>query len=132
MPAILGVCVRLLRAVVKLGSAARKKGLPWAVYKCRDTFCPLSAPFAADAAGWADVELWCDVNGERRQAARAGAMTRGLPALLRYVSSVFTLEPGDLLLTGTPAGVGPVVAGDRITAGATGFVEMSVAVVAED
>ena len=46
-------------------------------------------------------------------------------------SASLTLDPGDLLLTGTPAGVGPVVAGDRITAGATGFVEMAVDVVAE-
>ena len=56
---------------------------------------------------------------------------RGLPALLRCAAAVFTREPGDLLRTGTPAGVGPVVAGDRITAGATGFVEMAVDVVAE-
>ena len=55
----------------------------------------------------------------------------GRRALLRCAAAAFTLEPGDLLLTGTPAGVGPVVAGDRITAGATGFVEMAVDVVAE-
>ena len=131
LAAVAGFCVALDMTDREAQTAAKAKGLPWCVAKGHDTFCPLSAPFAAAAGGWADVELWLDVNGERRQATRASAMTRGLPALLRYASAVFTLEPGDLLLTGTPAGVGPVVAGDRITAGATGFVEMAVDVVAE-
>ena len=58
-------------------------------------------------------------------------MLRGVPALVRYVSSIMTLEPGDLLLTGTPAGVGRLVPGDTVTAGVVGKVEMAVEVVAQ-
>ena len=56
-------------------------------------------------------------------------MLHGVPALIRYISTIMTLEPGDLIVTGTPAGVGPLVPGDTITAGVIGKVEMTVEVV---
>lgn len=58
-------------------------------------------------------------------------MLHGVESLVRYSSTVMTLEPGDLLLTGTPAGVGRLVAGDVVTAGVEGRVQMTVHVVAE-
>ena len=81
LAAVAGFCVALDMTDREAQTAA-KAGLPWCVAKGHDTFCPLSAPFAAAAGGWADVELWLDVNGERRQATRQRD-DRGLPALLR-------------------------------------------------
>jgi 2-keto-4-pentenoate hydratase/2-oxohepta-3-ene-1,7-dioic acid hydratase in catechol pathway len=54
------------------------------------------------------------VNGEERQRGRAHEMAFAIPMLLSYISRIMTLEPGDLVATGTPAGVGPLVAGDRV------------------
>ncbi len=53
-----------------------------------------------------DVALWCDVNGERMQASRTSDLIVGVPTLVAYLSSICTLEPGDLIFTGTPGGVG--------------------------
>ena len=90
-------------------TAAKTKGMPWAVSKGYDSFCPLSAPFVLPAGGdWRALSMWLDVNGERRQACEAGAMIHSVPQLLIYISSIMTLEPGDLILTGTPKGVGQV------------------------
>lgn len=110
-------------------TAAKIKGMPWSVSKGYDTFLPLSAPFSlGEGEDWRTLKLWLSVNGEARQACEAGTMIHGVPELVRFVSSVMTLEPGDLLVTGTPAGVGRIVAGDVITAGVVGKVDMSVAV----
>ena len=112
-------------------TAAKIKGMPWTVSKGYDTFCPLSHPFQLSGADdWRHLRMWLDVNGERRQYAEAGAMIHSVPRLIMFISSVMTLEPGDLILTGTPKGVGPVLAGDRITAGITGHADMAVEVVA--
>ena len=111
-------------------TAAKVKGMPWSVSKGYDSFLPLSEPFTL-AAGedWKTLRLWLDVNGERRQACDAGTMIHSVPSLIVYISSIMTLEPGDLILTGTPAGVGQLVAGDRVVAGVKGHVEMAVDVV---
>ena len=108
-------------------TAAKNKGMPWAVSKGYDSFLPLSKPFtlAADT-DWRTLRMWLDVNGERRQACDAGTMIHSVPSLICFISSIMTLEPGDLILTGTPAGVSRLVGGDRITAGVVGYVEMSV------
>ena len=101
--------------------AAKVAGMPWSVCKGHDTFLPLSEPFTLGAGeDWSALRLWLSVNGERRQACEAGAMIHGVPALVRHVSSVMTLEPGDLIVTGTPAGVGRLLPGDRIAAGVEG------------
>jgi 2-keto-4-pentenoate hydratase/2-oxohepta-3-ene-1,7-dioic acid hydratase in catechol pathway len=56
------------------------------------------------------------VNGEVRQSGRSDQMLFSIPQLIAYLSGIFTLEPGDLVFTGTPAGVGPLLAGDRLVA----------------
>ena len=85
----------------------------WGRAKGFDTFCPVSA---APVAGldWRRLEVICRVNGAVRQHGRATEMETGIPDLLAFISDVMTLEPGDLVLTGTPAGVGPLVAGDVV------------------
>ena len=72
------------------------------------------------------LSLW--VNGERRQHTSTGAMTVDIPDLIAIASSVYTLHPGDVILTGTPEGVGPVAPGDVIRAACEGIGEMSLQV----
>lgn len=97
---------------------AKKKGLPWDIAKGFDTFLPLSRVIPKTAIPDPhDIELFLKVNGETRQDASTNLMLFQLPRLLSEISKVMTLEPGDLVLTGTPAGVGPVVPGDVMSAG---------------
>ena len=113
---------------------AKVKGMPWTVAKGRDTFLPLSEPFLlAPGEDWRSLKLSLRVNNEAepRQHCEPGAMIHSLPALLRYISSVMTLEPGDLVITGTPAGVGRLLPGDCVRAVVEGHVKMVVNVVEE-
>jgi fumarylpyruvate hydrolase len=96
-----------------LQSEARKRGEPWAVAKGFDGSAPLSELVAVDdLAALRGLELALAVNGEPRQLGHVAQMVLPLPELVAFVSSRFRLEPGDLIFTGTPAGVGPVRAGD--------------------
>ncbi|MQA87131.1 MAG: FAA hydrolase family protein [Streptosporangiales bacterium] len=84
--------------------------------KSFDTFAPLGPWLvAADEIGSPDsIDLRCSVNGGLRQSANTRDLIWGVPALVSYISSVMTLEPGDVIATGTPAGVGSINAGDTI------------------
>ena len=95
----------------------KKKGLPWDIAKGFDTACPLSAFVPPDAVGNPhdlQIRLW--VNGQIRQDGSTGMMIHAIPAIIGYLSAIFTLEPGDVVLTGTPAGVGPLQSGDAVVA----------------
>ena len=97
---------------------AKKKGLPWDISKGFDTFLPVSHVLPKSAIPDPhDIELFLQVNGETHQDASTNLMLFQIPRLLSDISKVMTLEPGDLVLTGTPAGVGPVVPGDVMRAG---------------
>ena len=97
---------------------AKKKGLPWDIAKGFDTFFPMSSliPKAAIPDPH-DAELYLTVNGETRQQGSTNLMIYRIPRIVSDVSKVMTLHPGDVILTGTPAGVGPVVPGDVMRAG---------------
>jgi acylpyruvate hydrolase len=98
-------------------SIAKQKGLPWAVAKGFDTSAPVSEFVPAVKAGHHPVfDIECSVNGTVRQRASTSAMIFDIAAILHYISTIFTLEPGDLIFTGTPEGVGPVRPGDTIEA----------------
>jgi 2-keto-4-pentenoate hydratase/2-oxohepta-3-ene-1,7-dioic acid hydratase in catechol pathway len=88
----------------------------WTRAKGFDTFCPMGPALKpVDAAfDFSRLEVVCRVNGVERQRGRAADMLFGIPALLAFISQVMTLEPGDLVATGTPAGVGPLVDGDFV------------------
>lgn len=92
----------------------RKDG-QWSRAKGFDTFCPVGPWLVtADALDPTALRVQCRVNGETRQDGNTQQFIFGLPRLLHDLSAVFTLEPGDLILTGTPAGVGPLLSGDEI------------------
>lgn len=86
----------------------------WTRAKGFDTFCPLGAVRPAQGVDPAALEVVCRVNGEVRQRGRAADMAFDVPALIEYISGVMTLEPGDVIATGTPAGVGPLRPGDVV------------------
>ncbi|MCA1636532.1 MAG: fumarylacetoacetate hydrolase family protein [Acidobacteria bacterium] len=81
--------------------------------KSFDTFCPVG-PFVVGGLDPLDLYLETRVNGEVRQKARTSALAFNVPLLLRYISNIMTLEPGDIIATGTPAGVGPLLPGDVV------------------
>ena len=117
-----------------LQSEAKKKGHPWSVAKGFDTFCPISRLIETEKfsmAALADTRLWLKVDGELKQSGSTKDMVFPIPYLISFISRIFTLEEGDLILTGTPEGVGPVHAGQTITAGIEGVVEMKFPVVAQ-
>jgi 2-keto-4-pentenoate hydratase/2-oxohepta-3-ene-1,7-dioic acid hydratase in catechol pathway len=88
----------------------------WTRAKGFDTFCPVGPRLLAVGAGFnlSGLEVVCRVNGVERQHGRAADMAFGIPMLVAYISRIMTLEPGDLVATGTPAGVGPLVGGDEV------------------
>jgi 2-keto-4-pentenoate hydratase/2-oxohepta-3-ene-1,7-dioic acid hydratase in catechol pathway len=85
----------------------------WTRGKGFDTFCPVGPMIETDLDP-ADVLITCKVNSELRQMASTKEMVFTVPQIIAFVSSVMTLEPGDLIFTGTPAGVGPLNEGDRV------------------
>ncbi|ACH37678.1 fumarylacetoacetate hydrolase family protein [Citrifermentans bemidjiense Bem] len=107
----------------------KKKGLPWEIAKGFDTACPLSdfVPAGAVADPQA-LTITLSVNGVKRQDGSTGLMIHRIPELISYLSSIFTLEPGDLVLTGTPAGVGPIKSGDSVVAEITQVGRLQVSV----
>ncbi|MEA3559838.1 MAG: fumarylacetoacetate hydrolase family protein [Candidatus Thermoplasmatota archaeon] len=108
-----------------LQGQAKKSGLPWSEAKGFDTFAPLG-PEAVPSKGfrWRGRRIWLDVNGERRQDSNTDLLLFSVDRIVADLSMVMTLEKGDIIMTGTPAGVGPLHDGDRIKAGIDGFKEM--------
>jgi 2-keto-4-pentenoate hydratase/2-oxohepta-3-ene-1,7-dioic acid hydratase in catechol pathway len=85
----------------------------WSRAKGFDTFCPIG-PTVMTGLDHRTLEVICRVNGTMRQHGHARDMMYGIPFLVSYVSGIMTLEPGDVIATGTPEGVGPLVPGDMV------------------
>lgn len=97
---------------------AKKKGLPWDIAKGFDTFLPISEIIPkASIPDPHNVELYLTVNDEHRQADSTNLMLYKIPRILSDISKVMTLEKGDIVLTGTPKGVGSIKPGDVVKAG---------------
>jgi 2-keto-4-pentenoate hydratase/2-oxohepta-3-ene-1,7-dioic acid hydratase in catechol pathway len=86
----------------------------WSRAKGFDTFCPVGAVASADGVDWTSLEVICRVDGKIRQHGYARDMAFGIPFLVAYISAIMTLEPGDIIATGTPEGVGLLVAGSEV------------------
>jgi 2-keto-4-pentenoate hydratase/2-oxohepta-3-ene-1,7-dioic acid hydratase in catechol pathway len=102
----------------------------WTRAKGFDTFCPLG-PWIESDLDSSDLGLRTLVNGEVRQSSRTSMLEHGVANLLAFVSAVMTLLPGDVLLTGTPAGVGPFEVGDRVEVEIEGIGVLANPVIAE-
>jgi 2-keto-4-pentenoate hydratase/2-oxohepta-3-ene-1,7-dioic acid hydratase in catechol pathway len=92
----------------------QKKDGQWTRAKGFDTFCPVG-PWIETDLDVSDLEVKCTVDGAVRQQGRTSQMMFDVPTLIAYVSAAMTLEPGDLIVTGTPEGVGPLAPGNRVT-----------------
>ncbi|EAY92420.1 hypothetical protein OsI_14154 [Oryza sativa Indica Group] len=120
-----GYALALDMTARELQSAAKSAGLPWTLGKAQDTFTPISAVIPkSDVANPDDLELWLKVDDELRQKGSTSDMIFKIPSLISYISSIMTLMEGDVILTGTPEGVGPVRPGQKIKAGITGLIDV--------
>jgi 5-oxopent-3-ene-1,2,5-tricarboxylate decarboxylase/2-hydroxyhepta-2,4-diene-1,7-dioate isomerase len=97
-------------------SSDLKKRHPWFRSKSFDTFTPMGPWLVTreeiSAPGHLDLE--CRVNGKLRQKANTRDLVFGIPEIIQFVTRTITLEPGDVISTGTPAGIGPIADGDRV------------------
>jgi 2-keto-4-pentenoate hydratase/2-oxohepta-3-ene-1,7-dioic acid hydratase in catechol pathway len=110
---------------------AKRDGRPWAAAKGFDTFAPVSESVPITAIRDPNaLDIWLKVNGEIRQRGNTSQMIFDVPTILEYVSSIMTLEPGDVIATGTPEGVGRLVAGDTVEACIESIGKMTVKVAA--
>ncbi|MCV7345691.1 fumarylacetoacetate hydrolase family protein [Mycolicibacterium sp. ELW1] len=96
----------------------------WMRAKGHDTFCPVG-PWIVTDLDPSDLEIRTEVNGEVRQLSRTSMMIHDIGAIIEWISAVMTLLPGDLILTGTPEGVGPIENGDTVSISVEGIGTLS-------
>jgi len=125
---IAGYAVGIDVTMRDIQSKAKQDGKPWAVAKGFFTSAPISdvIPATEFGNGIPDFELTLTINGEVKQRGFTSAMERDVPTLVEYLSSVFTLLPGDMIFTGTPEGVGQIHNGNTIHAELSGYVSLDV------
>jgi len=109
----------------------QQKDGQWSRAKGFDTFCPVG-PRVVSGLDWRTLELRGRVNGLERQRAKATDMHFSIPDLVSFISGIMTLEPGDLIATGTPAGTGPLMDGDVVEVEISGVGVLSNPVRSED
>uniref|UniRef100_H2Y0X5 Oxaloacetate tautomerase FAHD1, mitochondrial n=1 Tax=Ciona intestinalis TaxID=7719 RepID=H2Y0X5_CIOIN len=104
---------------------AKSQGKPWSMAKGFDTACPVSDFIEKDKISDPhNIKLWLKVNNEMKQNGSTKDMIFNIPYLIHYVSTVMHLEEGDVILTGTPEGVGPVKSGDVMECGIESVISM--------
>jgi 2-keto-4-pentenoate hydratase/2-oxohepta-3-ene-1,7-dioic acid hydratase in catechol pathway len=109
----------------------QKKDNQWTRAKGFDTFCPLGPVIATDLDPWKGVRVRTRVNSERKQDGTTADFIFPVDVVIRYISEVMTLLPGDIIATGTPAGVGPLVSGDTVEVSVEGIGTLKNSVVDE-
>jgi fumarylpyruvate hydrolase len=127
---VFGYAVGLDMTRRDLQGEAKKTGRPWDTGKGFDLSAPCSDLVRSDKVGHpSSGRIWLNVNGEVRQQGDLGDLIWSLPEMIAYLSSLFTLRPGDLIMTGTPAGVAAVKRGDVLEGGVEGIGEIRTRVV---
>lgn len=116
LAAIAGVGIGFDLTLRDVQDTLKQQGHPWEKAKAFDGSCPLSAFVPPQGCDWADVSLQLVRNGSLQQDGNSRDMITPVATLLAFISQSFTLLPGDVVLTGTPAGVGPLQEGDRLEA----------------
>ncbi|QFR34869.1 fumarylacetoacetate hydrolase family protein [Ancylobacter sp. TS-1] len=113
-----------------LQGEAKKLGRPWEVGKAFEASAPCSALVPAAKIGHpTDGKVWLNVNGTPRQLGDLNQMIWKVPEMISYLSGLFVLQPGDVIMSGTPAGVGAIVRGDLLEGGVDGVGTLTVKVV---
>jgi fumarylpyruvate hydrolase len=113
-----------------LQSDAKDNGRPWDTSKGFDRSAPIAALHTRKEVGLIESgEIWLTVNGKDRQRANLAEMTWKVPEIIAELSTLFELAPGDLIFTGTPAGVGALTRGDTIEAGIAGLTTLKTKIV---
>ncbi|MFJ4255791.1 fumarylacetoacetate hydrolase family protein [Pseudomonas monteilii] len=108
----------------------REMGRPWEIGKAFDASAPIAPLHPASQVGHpAQAGIWLQVEGADRQRSDIYKLIWSVPETIAYLSRFFELQPGDLIMTGTPEGVGPVVAGELMVGGVDGLGELHVRVV---
>ena len=127
---VFGYAVGLDMTRRDLQGEAKKMGRPWEVGKAFEHSAPCTEIVPASEIGHPDSgAIRLAVNGELRQEGDLNQLIWKVPEMVSYLSGLFTLQPGDLIFSGTPAGVGPVVRGDRLHGQIEGIGELAVTVV---
>lgn len=127
---IYGYAVGLDMTRRDLQIASREIKRPWEVGKAFAASAPCGRVYPASRIGHPDKgAIWLDVNGERKQSADLQDLIWNIPETIEHLSALFTLEPGDLIYTGTPAGVGPIKPGDVMHGAVEGVGEITIKVV---
>jgi len=133
MEYILGYTILLDITARDLQEEAKKKGLPWAVCKGFDTFAPIGPRVVPkEKLDPHSLEIGLKVNGKLRQLGQTSEMIFKIPEIIEYVSSIMTLEPGDIIATGTPEGVDRIEHGDVIEAWIEGIGTLKERVIRRD
>jgi fumarylpyruvate hydrolase len=104
-----------------LQAASKQKGMPWDTSKAFDASAPMTAIRPAARGHVSKGKIWLSVNGQQRQDADIAEMIWSVPEVIVELSTLFELKPGDLIFTGTPAGVGVLEPGDRVEGGVEGL-----------
>ena len=114
---ILGYCVCLDITARDIQSVAKKNGWPWSIAKGFDTFAPISNIVLKErCVNPNNLDISLKVNGTVRQSSNTKNMVFSVEEIIEFISSIMTLEPGDLIMTGTPEGVGEIHRGDVLEA----------------
>ena len=130
---IFGYAVGLDMTRRDLQNEMREKKRPWDIGKSFAQAAPIAPIHPVSSTGvLARGEIMLDVNGQRRQYGDLADMVWDVPHTLAFLSQLYRLEPGDLVFTGTPAGVGPVVVGDRLDGRIAGLTPLAIEIVAAE
>lgn len=127
---VAGYAVGLDMTARDIQQVAKEKGTPWSIAKGFDSFAPLGEIVSADGIDDPHhLEIELSVNHVQRQKSTTALMLFPLPTLIAFLSRIFTLEPGDLIYTGTPQGVAAVHPGDELIGRITGLPDLRASVV---
>jgi acylpyruvate hydrolase len=130
---IMGYAIGLDMTLRDIQSKAKKEGLPWTVAKGFDCSAPVSDIIPKEKINDPDnLTIICKVNGDVRQKSSTKNMIMPTDRIVSYISSIFKLEPGDLIFTGTPEGVGPVKIGDIVEAEIAGYIKTTHRIMASE
>ncbi len=132
LSAIWGVGLGLDLTLRDLQQSLKEKGQPWERAKAFDYSCPVSHFVPIEQfTDLQDLHFSLDINGVRRQTGHTALMLTSICEMLAFMSHAFTLLPGDVVMTGTPKGVGPLQVGDNIDASLESYMTISTSVVKE-